>query len=244
MNKRLLKWLTLVGLAVLVVGSWWLYANSGKDIDQMRARVAELQETGEAETEIARLQAQIDGRDGSRIYQGVVLAFVSAGLVGVAFVLLVLPSFAHRVTHAIYDSAEMVERDVMHDARSLLAQGNYQAAIQAFREAAAKDPLNRLPWVEIAKIQKEKLNDPAAAVQTIRYALESQEWEVNDAAYLLFRLAELYDEVDHNRAAAIAIMRQVIDEFPNTRHWANANHKLREWGVDKHGNVQEPGRPV
>jgi tetratricopeptide (TPR) repeat protein len=164
-------------------------------------------------------------------------------VIGIFFVLRILPSFAHRVTHAIYDSAEMIERDIMHDARSLLAQGDYEGSIAAFREAAKADPLNRLPWVEIAKIYKTNMNDPAAAVQTIRYALESQEWEINDAAYFLFRLAELYDEVEGNRASAVAIMQQVIDQFPATRHSANASHKLREWGVvEKIAAVERPDR--
>jgi tetratricopeptide (TPR) repeat protein len=148
-------------------------------------------------------------------------------------VVYLLPFLAHRVTHAVYDSAEMVEKDVMHEARVRVAQGDYHGAIEAFKEAAKAEPLNRLPWVEIAKIYKENLEDPDAAVQTIRYALESQEWEVNDAAYLLFRLAELYDEVQGDRGAAIAIMHQVVEQFPRTRHSANANTKLHEWGADQ-----------
>ena len=71
--------------------------------------------------------------------------------------------------------------------------------------------------------------DPAAAIQTIRHALETHEWEVNDAAYFLFRLAELYDEVEGDRYSAVAIMNQVIEQFPGTRHSANASHKLHEW---------------
>jgi tetratricopeptide (TPR) repeat protein len=133
----------------------------------------------------------------------------------------------------VYDSAEMVEKDVMHDARVRVAQGDYHGAIEAFKEAAKAEPLNRLPWVEISKIYKDHLEDPQAAIQTIRYALESQEWEVNDAAYFLFRLAELYDEVAGDRASAIAIMQQVVEQFPRTRHSANANTKLHEWGADQ-----------
>jgi TolA-binding protein len=75
------------------------------------------------------------------------------------------------------------------------------------------------------------MEDPAAAIQTIRHALESQAWEVNDAAYFLFRLAELYDEVEGNRESAVAIMNQVIEQFPETRHSANARNKLHEWSV-------------
>jgi tetratricopeptide (TPR) repeat protein len=167
--------------------------------------------------------------EGLKTFNGILLVFLSAGLVGIFFVLHILPSFAHRLTHAVYDSAEMMEHDVMHDARSLLAQGQYEEAIAAFRKAAAADPLNRLPWVEIVKIYKDHLGDSHSAIQTIRHALESQEWEISDAAYFLFRLAELYDEVEGDRASAVTIMQQVIDQFPNTRHSANARYKLQEW---------------
>ena len=145
-------------------------------------------------------------------------------------VVYLLPFFAQRITHAVYDSAEMIERDVMHDARALVAQGEYHAAIEAFKEAAKAEPLNRLPWVEIAKIYKDNLEDPESAIQTIRYALESQEWEINDAAYFLFRLAELYDEVQGDRATAIAILRQVVEQFPRTRHSANAQRAASRVG--------------
>lgn len=182
---------------------------------------------------VPALKDKMQSLEGDRVLSGILLTFVSAGIVGILFAVYLLPFFAQRVTHAVYDSGEMVEKDVMHDARSLVAQGDYEGAIAAFRQAAAKEPLNRLPWVEIAKIQKSTLHDPAAAIETIRHALESQEWELNDAAFFLFRLAEMYDEHEGNRESARAIMRQVVDEFPNTRHSANAKHKLHEWEVQE-----------
>jgi tetratricopeptide (TPR) repeat protein len=164
---------------------------------------------------------------------GILLTFLTAGLVGIVFVFVVLPIMAHKMTHAIYDSAEMIERDVMHDARALVAQGEYEAAIEAFKEAAKADPLNRLPWVEIAKIYKDNLENPQAAIDTIREALDGQEWQVNDAAYFMFRLAELHDQELGERETAVAIMRQVVDQFPQTRHSANAKTKLHDWGYDE-----------
>lgn len=220
-------------LGILVLGSWGMFAQSGNEIKVMNAQVTALQEQGEPDSDISKLETKIHTLSSQRIFTGVLLAFLSAGFVGIFFVFQILPSLAQRVTHAIYDSAEMIERDVMHDARSLMAQGDYQGAIEAFRQAAAADPLNRLPWVEITRIYKEKLDDPASAIQTVRHALESQEWQVNDAAYLLFRLAELYDECQGNRASAISIMQQVIREFPETRHSANANHKLHSWSLEE-----------
>lgn len=238
------KWLMYLALLVLVGGSWYLYARAGDKIKVKTEEVRQYQEKGDTDGKGAKLQSEIDGITNERIFEGVLLAFLSAGLVGVFFVVQILPSLAHRFTHAIYDSAEMMDNDVMHDARSLLAQGDYHGAIAAFRLAAAADPLNRLPWVEIAKIYKDNLGDPAGAVQTIRHALESQEWEVNDAAYFLFRLAELYDEVEGDRASARVIMQQVVDQFPGTRHSANASHKLYDWDLADAAALNGPGTPA
>jgi outer membrane protein assembly factor BamD (BamD/ComL family) len=224
----MMKWLMYLVLALLVGGSWLLYSKTGGDIKTKTELLEKLKSEGE-DDKVSKLSAEVSALEGQKTFNGILLAFLSAGLVGIFFVLQILPAIAHRATHAIYDSAEMMEHDVMHDARSLLAQGEYHAAIESFKQAAAAEPLNRLPWVEIAKIYKDNLGDPDAAIQTIRYALESQEWEINDASYFLFRLAELYDEVQGDRVTATAIMQQVIEQFPNTRHSANANHKLHEW---------------
>ncbi|MEO5712862.1 MAG: tetratricopeptide repeat protein [Luteolibacter sp.] len=227
----MMKWFMYLVLAVLVGGSWFIYSKSSGEMKKVAAEIQAQEEKGDPDGKLVDLNGRLQNLEGGHTFNGILLAFLSAGLVGIFFVLNVLPFFAQRLTHSVYDSGEMVEKDVMHDARSMMAQGNYEGAIAAFQQAAAADPLNRLPWVEIAKIQKDNLGDPAAAIQTIRYALESQAWEVNDAAYFLFRLAELYDEVEGDRASAMAIMQQVVDQFPGTRHSANASHKLHEWTV-------------
>ena len=226
-----MKWFFYLLLVTLVGVTWMFFSSTGKDIDKKKAELAQVYELGDPESTATKLEGQIHSQEGTKTLNGVLLAFLTAGLLGMVAVADVLPAFANRITHAVYDSAEMLENDVMHDARSLLAQGDFAGAIEAFKVAAAADPLNRLPWVEIAKIYKDNLQDPASAIQTIRYALESQEWQINDAAYFLFRLAELYDEFEGNRQAAMGIMQQVVDEFPGTRHAANAAYKLHEWGA-------------
>lgn len=208
-----------------------MHSNTGKDIESLQQQLFAVDELGDPEAKGAALKSELQTKEGERTIVGILLTFLGAGVAGIFFVVYLLPFFAHRVTHAVYDSGAMMERDVMHDARSLMAQGEYQGAIVAFQQAAAAEPLNRLPWVEIAKIQKDNLGDPAAAIQTIRYALESQEWEINDAAYFLFRLAELYEEVEGDRTSAMAIMNQVVEQFPGSRHAANANHKLHGWSL-------------
>lgn len=235
-----MKKVIYVLLVVFVGCGWLIFSNKGREIEKFQQQITAVEDVGDPDGKLGKMNSELGSLEGEKTFSGILLTFLSAGLIGIVFVLEVLPIFAHRVTHAIYDSAEMIEKDVMHDARVLVAQGDWHGAIEAFKQAAKAEPLNRLPWVEIAKIQKDNLEDPHAAIETIRHALESQEWEINDAAYFLFRLAELYDEVLGDRNAAAAIMGQVIQEFPRTRHSANAQAKLHEWGMDDANAVQTP----
>jgi tetratricopeptide (TPR) repeat protein len=228
-----MKWVFYVILLGLAVTSWSFFSKKGSEINVLKLQIEQLENVGDPDEVLPEMYDKLNALDGDRTLSGIMLTFVGAGIVGIFFVVYLLPFFAQRLTHAVYDSAEMVEKDVMRDARSCMAQGDYEGAIEAFKEAAKADPLNRLPWVEIAKVYKDNLKDSDSAVQTIRHALESQEWEVTDAAYFLFRLAELYDEVQGDRQSAKAIMEQVIAEFEGTRHSANASHKLHEWKVEE-----------
>ncbi|MEI6674385.1 MAG: tetratricopeptide repeat protein [Verrucomicrobiota bacterium] len=230
-----MKWLPYLILAALVAGSFWFYQHAIDEQARIKVEIAQLRQQQiedrdeNATAQITKLKNEAEGKASGRILSGILLTFMGAGLLGILFVTFILPVLAHSFAHAVYDSGEMLEVDAMHDARSLVAQGEYLHAIEAFKTAAANDPLNRLPWVEIARIQRNNLQDSEGAILTLRTALENQEWQMSDAAYLLFRLAELYDEDRQDRATAASIMRQVIEEFPETRHSANARHRLHDW---------------
>ena len=240
-----MKWVTCIVLLVLTAICWMFFSKKGAEIHAVNEQITKVENIGDPNEELPALKSKLESLEGDRTFSGILLTFISSGIAGIVVVVYLLPFFAQRVTHAVYDSAEMVEKDVMHNARVLVAQGEYHAAIEEFKQAAKAEPLNRLPWVEIAKIYKDNLDDPAAAIQTIRYALESQEWEINDAAYFLFRLAELYDEVQGDRNMAISILQQVVEQFPQTRHSANANARLHEWNMleERHISQQLPVNP-
>ena len=158
-------------------------------------------------------------------------ALMLAGVyVGVLFVLYILPAITDKATSAVLDSNELVETDPLHDARAAYARGDYEEAMAVYRSVTETDPYNRLPWVEIAKIQHDNLEVPAAAIETLRTALESHEWPVNDAAYFMGRIAEIYHDDLEDKEAAVTILNQMIELFPETRHSANATHRLREMG--------------
>ena len=168
---------------------------------------------------------------GSKVLVGIGLLFVVAGYAAIVFMTFILPSAVNRFTHMFYGAAEELEQDPMHDARALFAQGDFEGAIAAYRAVAVEQPENRFPWVEIAKIQHDNLEDPDAAIRTLRGALENHEWRENDAAFFMFRLAELYEEDKVDLTQSVGILHQVVSLFPETRHSANATHRLRELGA-------------
>ena len=167
--------------------------------------------------------------DTSAVYQ--LPALMLAGVyLGGLFIMYILPAITDKATHMVYDSGEQVEKDPLHDARAAHARGDYEEAISVYLSVSNDDPYNRLPWVEISKIQHDNLEDPDAAIHTLSNALEKQEWPVNDAAYFMGRLSEIYLEDKEDKESAITILKQMIEIFPETRHSANATHKLREMG--------------
>jgi len=158
-------------------------------------------------------------------------ALLLAGVyLGILFVMYILPAITDKATAAVLDSNELVESDPLHDARAAYARGEYELAMEVYQSVTTSDSYNRLPWVEIAKIQHDNLEDPEASIVTLRTALESHEWPINDAAYFMGRLSEIYATDLDDRESAVAILNQMIELFPETRHSANATHKLREIG--------------
>lgn len=225
------KYISIAVLTLLIAVSWYKFDQSGKDSEQLKAKIEQLNEEPETEEEARELKKKVDGMEGERIFSGILLTFLSAGLIGIVFATQILPMLAHRVTQAVYENNEKAEADPFHDARVLMAQGDWDGAIESFKLAAKKDPGNRMPWTEIAKIQRHHLENPPAAIATLREAIESQDWEIDDVAFLMFRLAEIYEEDFHDHATASSVLNQVIELFPETRHSANARTKLHEMGV-------------
>ena len=172
-----------------------------------------------------------DGKDDANAVFQLPALMLAAVYIGILFIMYVLPSITEKATHMVYDSGELVEKDPLHDAREAHARGDYEEAIAVYLSVTNDDPYNRLPWVEISKIQHDNLEDPDAAIQTLSNALESHEWAVNDAAYFMARISDLYLEDKEDQESAVNILQQMVETFPETRHSANATHKLREIGA-------------
>lgn len=161
-------------------------------------------------------------------------ATLMAGLyAGLLFVVYVLPLFSDLVTRLIYSDpgGQPEQHDSMHDARALIAQGAYAEAVRELRGVVTAEPGNRMAWLEMARLQAEQLGDAHSAVESLKEGLEGCEWPVDDAAFLMFRISEIHLEQCGDQAAAVSVLQQVCDLFPESRHAANATHQLRELGV-------------
>ena len=227
----MLKYISIAVLSLLVAVCWYKFDRDGVESEKLKVQAEKLSYEPKTEEEGIELKKKVSGMEGERIFTGILLTFLSAGLVGIVFVTQVLPMLANKVSTAVYENNEHVEEDPFHSARVLMAQGEWDGAIESFKLAAKKDPNNRMPWTEIAKIQRQHLENPPGAITTLREAIESQDWEIDDVAFLMFRLAEIYEEDFHDHATAGTVLSQVIELFPETRHSANARTKLHQLGV-------------
>lgn len=147
---------------------------------------------------------------------------------GLAAVKYVIPWIGDVMGTFFFSSGEQVVMDDSMKAVAKLAQGDYEGAIAEYEKIAKEKPEDSFPVAEIAKIYAEKMDDPRRALAYLQARLEGKEWEQDAAAFLMFRMVDLHADKLNDYQAARDLLEQVVANFPNTRHSANAHHKLRE----------------
>lgn len=193
------------------------------------------EELGNGEQPSAALTAAYDkflgtGKKGSPFLTFAL--FILTGIfTGFLVVTYVLPNIVQRASEEVYGSTEKVGApSTLMQAQAAVAQGEWEQAIDYYKKVATEEPDNRLPWVEIAMLQRERLENPHAALLTLEQALARGGWRENDEAFFLFRKIEIFENDVNEHEQAVALLRDVIERFPQTRHSANAMHKLHEMG--------------
>ncbi len=148
----------------------------------------------------------------------------------ILFALTIVPFFAEQAAGLVYGSTETLEKGPHADALSRAAQGDYEGAIEAYERVLEQDPDDTLALSEIAHLYADRLQLPESAAQRLATALE-RDWETDKAAFLTFRLADLYWKNLGEFAAARQLLEQIIEGMPGTTHSANAMHRIREIDV-------------
>ncbi len=150
---------------------------------------------------------------------------VAGGLAGVKFL---IPWIGDTLGTFFFSSGEQVTMDETTKAVAKLAQGDYAGAVAEYEKISKDRPDDTFPVAEIAKIYADKQNDPSRALGFLQQRLEGKEWPQDDAAFLMFRMADIQTEKLKDYQGAHDLLEQIIANFPNTRHSANAHHKLNE----------------
>ncbi len=155
--------------------------------------------------------------------------FIALGAIGgFLAVKYFIPWLGDAIGTALFSSGEQVGDNPALKAAAKLAQGDYEGAIAEHEKNFAHDPTQVFPIGEIAKICADKLHDPARALHVLSSHLQARNWPEDDAAFLRFRMVDI--EIDHRRdfAAARALLEKIVLDFPDSRHRANAHHRLNE----------------
>ncbi|MCH1506076.1 MAG: hypothetical protein L7V86_21015 [Verrucomicrobiales bacterium] len=148
---------------------------------------------------------------------------------GFLFVSYILPMFGDAVGEAMLSSAEEAGTDPYLKARGKVAIGDYEGAVALFREIAKENPGDRMPIADIVKLYLERLHDPANAELTLENAIREEHWEEEDAAWFIFRLVDLIQEHQpDDQDRLVNLLQKCMRRYPETRHYANAVHRLRE----------------
>jgi tetratricopeptide (TPR) repeat protein len=175
----------------------------------------------------ARREMKKEEPDMSKVvlyFGGVVLV---GGAAGILVVLVVLPAVGDTIGGFFFSPNEKIEKAPHADAMAAIARGDYEAAVQEYLKAFEADPHDTLALSEMAKIECEQLGNPEAAADLLEQALQ-REWTPEDATFLTTRLVDVYWKYQHNARDARALLMQIIEGMPGTKHSANAQHKLQE----------------
>ena len=224
MSKKVIVQLAILGVLILYTMLAWTSSKR----DQREAEKAA--EEDQEEEYITGISPEDEQTADSMMQVGVPL-MITMIYGGVLAVIYVLPMFVDKVSEELMGSSEEVGEDPLAEAKAAVADEDYPEAIRIYREIWKEDSSSRFPMVEIARLQRDKLGSPAVAVMTLGEALDAHEWEEEDAAFLIFRMIEIYGEDLNDEENVVKLLKRALEDLPGTRHAANASHQLRELGA-------------
>ena len=176
----------------------------------------------------ARAQSQIENADASKtiiLFVGIILTATIAGLLVALTLVPMIGDFAG--SFFFTPGGRLIEKNPHSEAVAKLAQGDALGAVAAYRAVFARDPSDTLALSEAARICCEKLGDAETAASILEEAL-ARDWPQDQAAFIANRLVDVYWNFLADAQRARAMLTQIIDSMPGTRHAANARHRLEE----------------
>lgn len=173
----------------------------------------------------------IVSRDWSYVYSlfGFIGSLLIFGLVCTGILIsYVLPWLADRVSNSVYSSNSSTNDDPQWKAIALRNNERYEEAIAAFREIDSENPLDRFALTEIYQIQQKNLADQEAAWKILEEGASRNWATIDDKAWFYTEMTRLASEVLQQEDLEISLLEKTIQNFPETRFAANANHRLQQ----------------
>src|SRR5690606_31905460 len=112
------------------------------------------------------------------------------------------------------------------EALAKTARGDYEGAVAAYKKVVGKTPTDTHAISEAVRLQCDKLEDPNGAAAYLEHLLQN-EWPMDDAAFLANRLVDVYWNYLQDADRSRPILEQIMSDMPETKHSANAAHRLR-----------------
>jgi len=113
-------------------------------------------------------------------------------------------------------------------AESFLIRGDLSGAITAFERHVTEDPADPEPYVRIARLYRDKLEQPGVAAQWLDRCRRESQIDPGLELIVTQELIELYLNKLHSPRKAIPELTLLTHKFPNTPNAAAAERELVE----------------
>lgn len=113
-------------------------------------------------------------------------------------------------------------------AESYVARGEYERAVAAFEEAIVEDPGDPRPYLRVARLQRDRLNDPEASARWFKRALAESEAGRGIALLVRKELVELYRGPLATPRRAAPLLARIAEESAGTPEAEWAARELAE----------------
>jgi tetratricopeptide (TPR) repeat protein len=161
----------------------------------------------------------------------IIMYFISmialAIVAGAILATTVIPALGERLGDVFYSSGEKIQKDPHSDAVAKMARGDFEGAAESYEAIAHKNPDDLHALSEAARLRCERLGDCEGAARLLEQGLE-RDLSLDDSAFLVSRLVDVYWNYYRDAQSSIALLQQIIEKMPDTRHATNAYHRIRQ----------------
>jgi tetratricopeptide (TPR) repeat protein len=190
----------------------------------------------------AKAQANLEGADQTTTFLFFGAIVLLAVVIGAITALSLLPAIGESFGNMFYGSNEQIEKNPHSAALSKSAQGDFEGAIDEYLDVFKSNPSDIMALSEVVHIYCDRLHDYGSAAETLEEALE-KELPIEESAFLCNRLVDVYWLYQHDAASARRLLIQIAETMPDTKHAANAQHRLTQ--IDHMRELgQLPQRPI